>query len=78
MKFLKRSARHNPKLSLILLDWSVRESLHLLHYLGRQDVPRDAFEDGWKPRHSMVSDNASTRGPRPAPRPLPALRECSS
>ena len=44
MKFLKRSARHNPKLSLILLDWSVRESFHLLHYLGRQDVPRDRFE----------------------------------
>jgi hypothetical protein len=44
VKFLKRSARHNPKLSLILLDWSVRESFHLLHYLGRQDVPRDRFE----------------------------------
>ena len=44
MKFLKRSARASPKLSLILLDWSVRESFHLLHYLARQDVPRDAFE----------------------------------
>jgi hypothetical protein len=44
VKFIKRSARHSPKLSLILLDWSVRESFHLLHYLGRQDVPRDAFE----------------------------------
>jgi len=31
MKFLKRSARRNPKVSLILLDWSVRESFHLLH-----------------------------------------------
>ncbi|MGH8648877.1 MAG: hypothetical protein ACREUP_06180, partial [Burkholderiales bacterium] len=44
MKFLKRSAREKPRLSLILLDWSVRESFHLLHYLARQDVPRDAFE----------------------------------
>ena len=44
MKVIKRSARPNPKLSLILLDWSVRESFHLLHYLGQQDVPRDAFE----------------------------------
>lgn len=44
MKFLKRSARATPKLSLILLDWSVRESFHLLHYLARQDVPRDTFE----------------------------------
>jgi len=44
VKFLKRSARRNPKVSLILLDWSVRESFHLLHYLARQDVPRDDFE----------------------------------
>ena len=44
MRFLKRSARAKPKLSLILLDWSVRESFHLLHYLARQDVPRDSFE----------------------------------
>lgn len=44
MRFIKRSARANPKLSLILLDWSVRESFHLLHYLARQDVPRDTFE----------------------------------
>ena len=44
MRFIKRSARSKPKLSLILLDWSVRESFHLLHYLARQDVPRDAFE----------------------------------
>lgn len=44
MKFLKRSTRQRPKVTLILLDWSVRESFHLLHYLGRQDVPRDTFE----------------------------------
>jgi glycosyl transferase family 2 len=44
VKFLKRSARQKPKVSLILLDWSVRESFHLLHYLARQDVPRDSFE----------------------------------
>ena len=44
MKFIKRSARTRPRVSLILLDWSVRESFHLLHYLARQDVPRDDFE----------------------------------
>ena len=44
MKFIKRSTRHDPKVSLILLDWSVRESFHLLHYLGRQSVDRDQFE----------------------------------
>jgi hypothetical protein len=44
VKFIKRSNRASPKVSLILLDWSVRESFHLLHYLGEQDLPRDAFE----------------------------------
>lgn len=44
MRFLRQSRRQQPKISLILLDWSVRESFHLLHYLDRQDVPRDTFE----------------------------------
>jgi hypothetical protein len=44
IKFIKRSTRNAPKISLILLDWSVRESFHLFHYLSQQTVPRDAFE----------------------------------
>lgn len=44
MRFLKQSERSAPRLSLILLDWSVRESFHLLHYLGDQTVSRDCFE----------------------------------
>lgn len=44
MKFIKRSLRSRPKVSLVLLDWSVRESFHLLHYLSRQSIPRDSFE----------------------------------
>lgn len=44
MRFLKQSVRKSPKLSLILLDWSVRESFHLLHYLRHQSVGRDQFE----------------------------------
>lgn len=44
MKFLKSSQRKNPRVSLVLLDWSVRESFHLLHYLSEQSVPRDQFE----------------------------------
>ncbi len=31
-------------MSLVLLDWSVRESFHLLYYLGKQTVDRDEFE----------------------------------
>ena len=44
MRFIKQSARKNPKVSLVLLDWGVRESFHLLHYLARQSVDRDQFE----------------------------------
>lgn len=44
MKVLKRSDRRVPRLSVVLLDWSVRESFHLLHYLRRQTVARDEFE----------------------------------
>lgn len=44
MRFLKRRARPDARVSLILLDWSVRESFHLLYYLRQQTVPRDQFE----------------------------------
>ena len=30
-----------PDVTLILLDWCVRESFHSLDYLARQTVPRD-------------------------------------
>jgi hypothetical protein len=44
MRILKQSARKQPRLSVILLDWGVRESFHLLHYLKDQTVSRNAFE----------------------------------
>src|SRR6202167_6521732 len=44
MRFIKRSSRKSPRVSLVLLDWSVRESFHLLHYLSEQTVARDDFE----------------------------------
>jgi len=44
MKVIKQSVRPRPKVSLLLIDWSVRESFHLLHYLRKQDVDRDLFE----------------------------------
>jgi len=37
LQFLKQSTRERPRLSLILLDWGVRESFHLLHYLRKSD-----------------------------------------
>ena len=37
----------SPKVSLILLDWSCRESFHTLHYLNNQTVPREKYEIIW-------------------------------
>lgn len=36
-----------PKLSIILLDWSCRESFHMLNYLASQTVPREQYEVIW-------------------------------
>ena len=44
VRFVKKSERPRAEISLILLDWSVRESFHSLHYLSQQTVPRDRFE----------------------------------
>lgn len=43
---LDRPAK-GPKVSVILLDWGVRESFHSLHYLNRQTAPRDSYELIW-------------------------------
>ncbi len=42
--YSSRISKRVPRLSLILLDWGVRESLHVLHYLQQQTVPRDGIE----------------------------------
>lgn len=44
MRILRQSQRRQPRISLILLDWGVRESFHLLDYLQRQTVDRNSFE----------------------------------
>jgi len=56
MKVIKQSVRPRPKVSLLLIDWSVRESFHLLHYLRKQDVDRDLFEVIIIEYYSRVSD----------------------
>jgi hypothetical protein len=37
----------SPKVSIVLLDWSCRESFHILDYLQKQTVPRDQYEIIW-------------------------------
>src|SRR5687767_7161753 len=39
--------RPRPRVSVLLIDWGVRESFHSLHYLNRQTAPRDAYELIW-------------------------------
>lgn len=46
----------SPKVSVVLLDWSCRESLHVLHYLSRQTVPRDQYEIIWIEYYSKRAD----------------------
>lgn len=59
MKLLKTSQRTSPKISLILLDWSVRESFHLLHYLEKQTLAREDFEVIIVEYYSTVSSAVS-------------------
>lgn len=36
-----------PRLSIVLIDWSVRESFHILKYLSEQTLSRSQFEVIW-------------------------------
>lgn len=56
MQLIKRSNRKAPRISLVLLDWSVRESFHILHYLARQSLPRDQFEVVVVEYYSRISE----------------------
>jgi len=56
MRFVKRSRRDSPAISIVLLDWQVRESFHLFHYLARQTLPRDRFEVILVEYYSHVAD----------------------
>jgi glycosyl transferase family 2 len=46
MKILRAHPK-KPKVSVIFLDWGVRESFHSLDYLDRQSVPRSEYEVIW-------------------------------
>src|SRR5690349_20102043 len=46
----------HPKVSVILLDWSVRESFHSLTYLNRQREPRENYELIWIEYYDHRSD----------------------
>jgi hypothetical protein len=47
MEYVVNHAKPRAKVSVILLDWCVRESFHSLHYLNRQTVDRSQYELIW-------------------------------
>ena len=57
MRIVKRSTRRTPRVTLILLDWSVRESFHLLHYLRGQSIDRDQFEVVFIEYYSRIAES---------------------
>ena len=54
----KRSERAAPRLSIVLLDWSCRESLHALDWLQKQSVPRESYELLWIDLYDRVPPEA--------------------
>jgi glycosyltransferase involved in cell wall biosynthesis len=48
---LCHTKKRKPRVSIILIDWGVRESFHSLHYLNRQTVAREDFELIWVEFH---------------------------
>lgn len=58
-----------PKISVILIDWGVRESFHSLHYLNNQTADRDDYELIWLEFYDRQPE-ALRRMVAEAPRPL--------
>ena len=50
----KNKPKIKPKVSIILLDWSVRESFHSLDFLLDQTVPRESYELVWVELYNRV------------------------
>ncbi|MDD4637843.1 MAG: glycosyltransferase family 2 protein [Bacteroidales bacterium] len=63
---LFKSQTEDPVLSIILLDWSCRESFHALDYLNNQSVMRDQYEVILVEYYSRI-----------APQIKKGLKECS-
>ena len=65
METVFRNEIKKPLVSLILLDWSCRESFHSLRYLNQQTVARDTYEILWIEYYS-----------RKAPQIAAEIKEC--
>lgn len=47
LQLLVNQPRPKAKVSVILVDWGVRESFHSVRYLAKQTLPRDQYEVIW-------------------------------
>ena len=71
LEFAVDHAKPQAKVSVILLDWSVRESFHSLHYLNQQSVDRSQYELIWiefydrKPQALLQAVQAAEDAGRP-------------
>ncbi|MCK4276200.1 MAG: putative sugar O-methyltransferase [Phycisphaerae bacterium] len=50
-----------PIVSIILLDWSCRESAHTIDYLNEQDIPREQYELLWIEYYDRRWDKIAAR-----------------
>ena len=50
-----------PKVSVVLLDWSCRESFHILDYLSNQTAPREQYEVIWVEYYNRRSPEISAK-----------------
>lgn len=67
IEILHKSDNAHPKISLILLDWSCRESFHIFHYLRGQSAPRTDFEVIWVEFYGRRSEEVAAVAAEPAP-----------
>jgi len=57
----ERKSRQTPSVSIVLLDWSCRESFHILEYLAAQTVSRGLYEIIWVEYYDRRADGIKSR-----------------
>jgi hypothetical protein len=62
-----------PQVSIVLLDWSCRESFHTLDYLQNQTAARDQYEILWIEYHNHKASEIEKKLTRELSRERPAL-----
>ena len=73
MEFVLRRKRNAARVSIVLIDWSCRESFHALDYLNDQTVDRDAYEIIWIEYYKRREPEIMRRITGPQKEACPAL-----